>query len=384
MGSYIALVGELDVGIEKEIQSGLSKVGYGLLKINSQSLLADIPDVFIFVSSSIAQFEKQLALAGYPQQGSFMVVATDFSPQLFLNATRLGAWDVVTLADAAELLLPAVLSLASLRQEQTLTLPMADTEGYRLSPVMEQVFRSAGVAAGHDLNLLITGETGTGKEFAARMVHRNSARSAGPFVPINCTALPSDLLEAELFGHTAGAFTGATKNRAGQIEAAAGGTLMLDEIGDLPLELQPKLLQFLEGKTFSRLGESVRRKADVRIVAATHQNLAQLVKEGNFRPDLYFRLTQAQLHLPPIRDRKEDIADLMNGFIKEFNRSLNLNISGFTSQLLEQASNYFWPGNIRELRNVLRLAAIEVRSGPLLELPLEASLSKGLEEGVLM
>ena len=383
MSNSIALVGELDARIVGEVKSSLAEAGYSLLEVDERPAFAEFATV-VFVSSSVAELKEQLIRFHYPQQGSFLVVAKGFSPQLFLNATRLGAWDILTLADAAEQLLPILFSLLKLRQDQSKTLVLESAEDYRLSPVMEQVFRSAGVAAGHNLNLLITGETGTGKEYVARMVHRNSARAKAVFVPINCTALPSDLLEAELFGHTAGAFTGATKNRVGQIESAAGGTLLLDEIGDLPLDLQPKLLQFLEGKTFSRLGETKRREANVRVIAATHQNLAKKVKEGTFRADLYFRLTQAQLHLPPIRDRKEDIADLIKGFIKEFNEALNLEISGFTDPVLQQAYDYSWPGNIRELRNILRLAAIDVRSGPLLCLPLKANLSNELEEGLLM
>lgn len=383
MRNSIALVGELDARIVGGVKPSLAEAGYSLFEVKGQSSFTEFPAV-VFISSSVAHLKEQLAKLHYPQQGSFLVVATNFSPELFLNATRLGAWDILTLTDAAKQLLPTLLSLLKLREEQSQTLPLVVAEGYKLSAVMEQFFRSAGVAAGHNLNLLITGETGTGKEHAARMVHRNSARADAAFVPINCTALPSDLLEAELFGHTAGAFTGATRSRAGQIEAAAGGTLLLDEIGDLPLDLQPKLLQFLEGKTFSRLGEAKRRLVDIRVIAATHQNLAKKVKEGSFRADLYFRLTQAQLHLPPIRERKEDIADLMKGFIKEFNSALNLQISGFTNQVLQQACAYSWPGNIRELRNILRLAAIEARNGPLLNLPLENRLYKETEEGLLM
>ena len=410
MGKFIVVMGDLHSGLWGDLQASVAAFGFDVSEVNQIDGVN--PAAAVLVAASLGEIEGQLKelgnLASGSAKGCFVVVAAKATPDLFLNATRLGARDVIALPEAGQALVPAVLDLLRLRLQQaslqqaqeptqqtppssaahkqvttsyqqansdqattaTNTKPTAANLEPGISGVMESVFKAAGVAARHDLNLLITGETGTGKEFAARLVHRSSNRNQGPFIPINCTALPGELLESELFGHSSGAFTGAGRSRPGLIEAAEGGSLLLDEIGDLPLDLQPKLLQFLEGKTFSRLGETQRRTANVRIIAATHKNLPELVKEGKFRADLYFRLNQAQLRIPPVRERPEDLASLITGFIHEFNQQLGLEVQGFSEQLLHQAQNYAWPGNLRELRNLVRLAALDVRQGPLLNLPL--------------
>lgn len=228
---------------------------------------------------------------------------------------------------------------------------------------MMEVFKLLGLAASNRLSVLLTGETGVGKDVAARLIHLYSANPEAPFVAINTTAIPSSLFEAELFGYAAGAFTGARQDTPGRIEGAAGGTLFLDEIGDLPLASQAKLLRFLEDRTFSRLGESVQRKVDIRLVAATNQRLAERVAEGLFREDLYYRLAQLPIEIPPLRQRVEDIPVLAERFLLLANRELGLKLEGFSEQALHQLVQYPWPGNVRELKNIIFRSAAHQYAG---------------------
>lgn len=220
--------------------------------------------------------------------------------------------------------------------------------------------------------VLIQGETGTGKELIARAVHNRSSRSSGPFVTLNCAAIPAGLLESELFGHERGAFTGALSERLGRLQLANKGTLFLDEIGDLPLELQPKLLRALQEHEFERLGSSQTIQVDVRIVAATHQDLAQLVSERRFRADLYYRLNVFPITLPPLRNRVDDIPALVRHFVREFSRRMNKNIAHIPEHVMQAFRQHHWPGNIRELQNCVERAVLmtegEVLHPPLSEL----------------
>lgn len=200
-----------------------------------------------------------------------------------------------------------------------------------------------------DSTVLISGESGTGKELVARSIHLLSRRSQGAFIPFNCTAAPADLIESMLFGHRKGAFTGAHTDYEGLIRAAEGGTLFLDEIGDLPLALQPKLLRFLQEGEVHTLGERAPRKVNVRVVAATHKNLEQKVSEGSFRADLYYRVTSLSLHVPPLRERPEDISALISHFLTHYARRNDHAIAGITSEAIYALQNHSWPGNVREL-----------------------------------
>ena len=210
------------------------------------------------------------------------------------------------------------------------------------------------VSKAEDTTALILGESGTGKELMARFIHKSSGRSRHPFVTINCGAIPKDLAENEFFGYEKGAFTGATeKIKPGRFEQADKGTIMLDEVGELSLEMQVKLLRVLQEKSFYRLGGTKEIEVDVRIIAATNRDLEQLVEEGKFREDLFYRLNVALIELPPLRERQEDILPLASVFINEFNKKFGKNISGFTNEASEIMQNYYWKGNIRELRNVI-------------------------------
>jgi formate hydrogenlyase transcriptional activator len=225
-------------------------------------------------------------------------------------------------------------------------------------PALRDVLRQVAVVAPTDSAVLILGETGTGKELIARAVHRLSYRRERTFVKLNCAAIPSGLLESELFGHEKGAFTGAVERRIGRFELADGGTLFLDEIGDIPLELQPKLLRVLQEQELERLGSGKTIKVNVRVVAATHRDLARLVAEGAFRSDLYYRLHVFPVRLPPLRDRREDIPGLVRHFAKTFARRLGKGIDSIPAEAMAALQAYHWPGNVRELEHLVERAVI--------------------------
>ena len=226
------------------------------------------------------------------------------------------------------------------------------------SGALAEVLRRADAVAATDSVVLILGETGTGKELLARHVHRVGRRSTRPFVATNVAAIPPALLESELFGRERGAYTGATSRQPGRFEAADGGTLFLDEVGEMPLETQVKLLRVLEGGEFERLGSSRTLRVDVRVIAATHRRLPELVAAGAFRRDLFYRLNVFQLILPPLRDRSEDIPALVWAFVREFSFKMGKPIDGIRPGGLEVLARRSWPGNVRELRNVVERAMV--------------------------
>lgn len=241
----------------------------------------------------------------------------------------------------------------------------------RSSP-LQRVLHQVEVVAPTDSGVLITGETGTGKELIARAIHNLSTRRGRPFVKLNCAAIPSGLLESELFGHERGAFTGAVMQKAGRFEAANKGTLFLDEVGDIPLELQPKLLRVLQEGEFERLGSTRTQQVDVRVIAATHRDLKQMIEDGEFRSDLYYRLHVFPVTVPPLRDRPEDIPLLVRHYVDKYARRMNRRIETVPSRAMEVMATYPWPGNVRELQNFIERAVIlspeRVLRAPLAEL----------------
>jgi two-component system, NtrC family, nitrogen regulation response regulator GlnG len=230
---------------------------------------------------------------------------------------------------------------------------------------MQMVCKQIGRVAPQAVNVLILGESGTGKELVARAIYHHSRRSQAPFLAINCAAIPESLLESELFGHELGAFTGADRRRIGKFEQCHGGTLFLDEVGDMAAHTQAKILRLLQEGRFERLGGSESISVDVRIVAATNQELDSLIEQGRFRKDLYYRLRGVTIHLPPLRERREDIAELAHYFLFRYNHQLGTAVQSISAEALELLQSYLWPGNVRELQSIIREGLI-VSAGPTL------------------
>jgi transcriptional regulator with GAF, ATPase, and Fis domain len=226
------------------------------------------------------------------------------------------------------------------------------------SPALQAALSRLVKVAATDSTVLITGETGTGKELVARAIHRRSNRSSRAFVSVNCAAIPRDLIASELFGHEKGAFTGAIQQRVGRFELASGGTIFLDEVGDLPLETQVALLRVLQEREFERVGGTRRIRADIRVIAATNRDLQAAIREGSFRSDLFYRLNVFPIEIPPLRERKEDISLLVEYFIDRYARKMRKNIRDINKQTLELLQSYAWPGNIRELQNVIERSVL--------------------------
>lgn len=236
--------------------------------------------------------------------------------------------------------------------------PPGDIRMVGSSPAMQAIFCDLGKVARSEAPVLIFGESGTGKELAARAIHERSSRARGPFVVVNCAAMPSTLIQSELFGYEKGAFTGASQRRLGSLELASGGVIFLDEIGDLPLEQQASLLRFLQEGTITRIGSAKEIPVDARVLAATHVDLEHAVEEGLFREDLYFRLNVLRLKMPPLRERRDDIPILAQHFFRRFAEEENCRLKGFSRCATDAMTAYKWPGNIRELINRMRRAVV--------------------------
>ena len=302
----------------------------------------------------------QRALAGSPDLTCILLTAYG-SMETAVDAMRHGATDFLTKPinlGELELVLKRVLRSRQaevenrqLREQLDSKFGMENIIGH--SPAMQNVFDTVRQVAGSRATVLVQGESGTGKELVAKAIHQLSTRKHGTFVPVHCAALSSTLLESELFGHEKGAFTGATELRKGRFELADGGSLFLDEIGEVDSTVQVKILRALEEREFERVGGQETIEVDTRLIAATNRDLKQMVTEGAFREDLYYRLHVVVIELPPLRDRTGDIPLLLNHFLDVFNRENNLSIDGFSSDALDLLQAYGWPGNVRELRNVV-------------------------------
>jgi two-component system response regulator HydG len=259
---------------------------------------------------------------------------------------------------------------ASTKTAKTLEAVLGDADDTRTlgvaSPAMQRLLHSARLAAQSTSTVLITGESGVGKEYLARFIHRESPRASGPFIPLNCGAVTDTLLESELFGHGRGAFTGAAHERAGLFEAAHGGTIFLDEIGEMPLTMQVKLLRVLQEKEIRRVGENRSRTVDVRVIVATNRDPAVEVSEGRFRKDLYYRVSVVAFHVPALRDRPDDLRMLTRSLLTRQTQQMKRNITGFTPRALECVLRYPWPGNVRELQNAIERACV-LAAGPLID-----------------
>ncbi len=248
------------------------------------------------------------------------------------------------------------------------TAPDPDVDGAIVgaSPAMREVYKAIGRVAAQDVPVLITGESGTGKELVARAIYQHGPRAKAPFLAINCAAIPENLLESELFGHEKGAFTGADRRRIGKFEQCNGGTLFFDEVGDMPLALQAKLLRVLQEQAFERVGGGETVRTDVRLIAATHRDLKSWSEEGKFRADLYYRLGVFALHLPPLRERGDDLDVLVRHFVTRFSRELGRDVREVAPEALARLRGYSWPGNIREVQSVLKQALLQTCGNTLL------------------
>ena len=283
-----------------------------------------------------------------------------------VEAIRRGAYDFIAKpfrADQVLLVLRKAIEREGLRREvallhQELSALRTPTGIVGRSPQLAAAIALADKVAPHPSTVLITGESGTGKELVARHIHRHSPRAAAPFVAVNCGAIPETLLESELFGHAKGAFTGASTERDGLFADADGGTLFLDELGELPLQLQVKLLRALQEGEVRRVGDNASRRVDVRIVAATSRDLEADVADGRFRADLYYRVNVVRIHLPPLRERTEDVPELVRHFIDRFNRRLGLRVTGTSAAAMRALIEHPWPGNVRELENTVERAMV--------------------------
>jgi nitrogen regulation protein NR(I) len=297
---------------------------------------------------------------------SLVILMTAYgTTETAIEAMKYGAFDYILKPfpiPQMKGLVEKALSLRRLMKEEvTLPIPGQEGEEERIvgtSPKMQEIYKMIGQVAPSDVTILLRGESGTGKELFARAIYHHSLRSKQPFLPVNCAAIPDPLLESELFGHEKGAFTGAVSRRIGKLEQCQGGTIFLDEIGDMSLSIQAKLLRVLQDRSFERLGGMEMIKVDVRFIVATNKDLEEAISTGRFREDLYYRLNVVSIQIPPLRERKEDIPGLVAYFLKRFNRELKKGIAGITPGAMEKITSFGWPGNVRQLENVLKRAMV--------------------------
>lgn len=339
--------------------------------------LADDPSISLMLSDVRMPGTDGVTLlktvkAKYPELAVILLTAYG-TVELAVEAMKEGADDFLTKPvdlDQLELRVKKVLETRRLKSEVADLHRQLD-EKYGMenivgeSPAMKNVFRRIRQAAPSNATVLISGPSGTGKELVAHAIHRLSNRAHGPFVAVECAALPETLLESELFGHEKGAFTGAVARRIGRFEAANGGTIFLDEISEMTLATQVKLLRVLESRTFQRLGSSETLKTDIRLVAATNRDLAHHVAEGKFREDLFYRLNVVDIRLPPLRERIGDVALLATRFMREFSAANGNHVTGITPAAMKLLEAYPWPGNVRELRNTMEKMVILSSGGEL-------------------
>jgi two-component system nitrogen regulation response regulator GlnG len=305
--------------------------------------------------------------------------------QTAIEAMKLGAYDYLLkpfdVPKLKEIVLNALKAARDMKQVVSYQ-PLLESEDYDLgvvgrSEAMQRVFKLIGQLAGSDATALITGESGTGKELVARAIYHHSRRSDKPFLAINCAAIPENLLESELFGHEKGAFTGASVQRIGKFEQCNGGTIFLDEIGDMSLPTQTKILRVLQNGSFERVGGNQPVNVDVRVIAATNKPLEQAVAEKEFREDLFYRLNVVRVQIPPLRERREDIRLLVNYFLRKFAQAQKQQPKSISQSALDALEIYHWPGNVRELENVMQRAIVVAKGDAILEGDLPPEISRG-------
>jgi DNA-binding NtrC family response regulator len=298
---------------------------------------------------------------------SLVIIMTAYgTTETAIEAMKYGAFDYILKPfpiPRMKGLVEKAISLRKLMKEEVTYAPLVGQEGEEdrivgSSPKMQEIYKMIGQVAPSDVTVLLRGESGTGKELLARAIYQHSLRADQSFLPVNCAAIPDPLLESELFGHEKGTFTGASSRRIGKLEQCHGGTIFLDEIGDMSLSTQAKLLRVLQDRSFERLGGRETIKVDIRFIVATNKDLEEAISKGMFREDLYYRLNVVSIQIPPLRERKEDIPELVSYFLKKFNREFKKKVVGMTPGAMEKIVSFGWPGNIRQLENVLKRTMI--------------------------
>ncbi len=390
------LVIDDDTSLRRVLEYNLQEEGYEVMTASSGeeglSLLESFQPQLVITDMKMTGMDGMMVLKSIKDRSpdTLVIIITAFgSVDAAVEAMKAGAYDYITKPfnrDALRLTVRKALQFTGLAEEnQRLKSELSDKADFRTiigsSNKMEKVFEVIRKVADTDAAVLITGESGTGKELAARSIHANSSRSNKPFVTINCAAIPRDLLESELFGHTKGAFTGAIKEKTGKFQLADGGTIFLDEVGELLLELQPKLLRALQEKEIEPVGGTKVLKIDVRVISATNLNIDNAIAAGTFRADLYYRLSVIPLHLPPLRERREDIPLLIRYFSAKHGSDRII----FEKDALETLIRYSWPGNVRELENTVERLLI-MRNSDLIcsgDLPEKFRQNRTQESGIV-
>ncbi len=366
--SEILVIEDEDV-IRSALRRLLERHGYGVIEAGSveQALESGDVDAYDLIIADL-RLPGEPGTAIIPRAGDVpvLIMTSYASVRSAVDSMKMGATDYIAKPfDHDEMIILVERTLkqralerqhASMKSEISQAYPVAGMVGHCAQ--MQAVFDRIHKVAPTDSTVLILGESGTGKELVARAVHEGSARRDGPVITVNCAAIPESLIESELFGHEKGAFTGAVTSRSGLVEAAHGGTLFLDEIGELPMAAQARLLRVLQEGEIRRLGTAHTRKVDVRLVAATHRNLQQRVEQGLFRADLYFRLRVVEIHLPPLRERGDDVINLANFLLEKACRRLNRPALKLGEAALSAIRSHHWPGNVRELENAIERAVI--------------------------
>ena len=405
MKKPVILLAEADVNLRKRLQGLLLNQKFAVIEAGDQTGILrtlrrkqniDLLIVNASLSSSCDGLEAAQLVRRWNPRLPVIILATHSSEELAITALRAGVKDYFKQPFACEEVLAAVRRcLADCLPQKSAPpdaatvspAPLVSDAGSRDGPQMlgesqpmQEIKAYTARVAPSDSNVLITGETGTGKELVAEFIHRNSRRQQKPFVDINCAAIPDSLLESELFGYEKGAFTGASSAYEGKLKLANGGTVFFDEIGDMSSYAQAKILRAIESREVQRLGAKKGVPVDVRVVAATNQDLERLMSEDKFRKDLYFRLNVARVHLPPLRDRKEDIPALFDHYLDQFNHRFGREVEGFTDEALESLLRYDWPGNVRELKNLLEAIFVDLPARRISFVDLPAPFHRRLKE----